>query len=75
MSFETNGLRFLVRNRADFCLVCILPQKQRGVLTRHHHSTTARYGLRNDHGRRRGGAGEGHAPLDFRTLSLKSTKI
>ena len=25
MSFETNGLRFLVRNRAAFCLICILP--------------------------------------------------
>ena len=26
MSFETNGLRFLVRNRAAFCLIRILPQ-------------------------------------------------
>ena len=40
MSFEANGLRFLVRNRAAFCLICILP--------RHYHSTTARSGLRND---------------------------
>ena len=26
MSFETIGLRFLVRNRAAFCLIRILPQ-------------------------------------------------
>ena len=48
MRFETNGLRFLVRNRAAFCLIRILPQMQCGRLTRHYHSTTARYGLRND---------------------------
>ena len=48
MSFETNGLRFLVRNCAAFCLIRILPQMQCGMLTRHYHSTTARYGLRND---------------------------
>ena len=48
MTFETNGLRFLMRNRAAFCLICILPQMQCGMLTRHYHSTTARYGLRND---------------------------
>ena len=33
MSFETNGLRFLVRNRAAFSLVFVLPQKQFGMLT------------------------------------------
>ena len=33
MSFETNGLRFLVRNRAAFCLIRILPQMQCGMLT------------------------------------------
>ena len=48
MSFETNGLRFLARNCAAFCFVCVLPQKQCDKLTRHYHSTTARYGLRND---------------------------
>ena len=48
ISFETNGLRFLVRNCATFCLICILPQMQCGMLMRHYHSTTARYGLRND---------------------------
>ena len=48
MSFETNGLRFLVRNCAAFCLICIFPQIQSGMLTRHYHSTAARYGLRND---------------------------
>ena len=48
MSFEINGLHFLVRNRAAFCLFCILPQMHRGMLTIHYHSTTARYGLRND---------------------------
>ena len=26
MSFETNELNFLVRNRPAFCLICILPQ-------------------------------------------------
>ena len=30
MSFETIGLRFLVRNRAAFCLVSVLPQMQCG---------------------------------------------
>ena len=49
MSFETIGLRFLVRNRAAFCLIRDLPQMQCGrMLTRHYHSTTARYELRND---------------------------
>ena len=48
MSFETNGFRFLVRNCAAFCLIHILPQMQCGMLTRHYHSTTARYELRND---------------------------
>ena len=48
MSFETNGLCFLVRNCAAFCVICILPQIQCGMLTRHYHSPTARYGLRND---------------------------
>ena len=48
MSFETNGLRFLVRDRAAFCLIRILPQMQCGMVTRHYHSTTAQYGLRND---------------------------
>ena len=48
MSFETNGLRFLVRNRAAFCVIRILPQMQCGMLTRHYYSTTARYRLRND---------------------------
>ena len=33
MSFETNRLRFLVRNRAAFCLFRILPQMQCGMLT------------------------------------------
>ena len=47
ISFETNGLRFLEQNRAAFCLIRILPQMQCGMLTRHYHSTTARYGLRN----------------------------
>ena len=31
MSFETNGLRFLVRNRAVFCLIRILSQMQCGM--------------------------------------------
>ena len=44
MTFETIGLRFLMRNRAAFCLIRILPQMQCGMLTRHHHSTTARSG-------------------------------
>ena len=48
MTFETNGLRFLMRNRAASCLIRILPQMQCGMLTRHYYSTTARYGLRND---------------------------
>ena len=48
MSFETHRLRFLVRNRAAFCLIRILLQMQCGMLTRRYHSTTARYGLRND---------------------------
>ena len=48
MSFEINGLRFLVQNRAAFCLIRIFPQMQCGMLTIHYHSTTARYGLRND---------------------------
>ena len=48
MSFETNGLRFLVRSRAAFCLVRVLPQMQCGMLTRHYHFMTARYGLRNE---------------------------
>ena len=48
MSFETKELHFLVRNRAAFCLIRILPQMQCGMLTIHYHSTTARYGLRND---------------------------
>ena len=48
ISFETNGLHFLVRNCAAFCLIRILPQMQCGMLMRHYHSTTARYGLRND---------------------------
>ena len=48
MSFETNGLRFLVQNRAAFCLIRILPQMQCSMLTRHYYSTTARYGLRNN---------------------------
>ena len=48
MTFETNGLRFLMRNRAAFCLIRILPQMQCRMLTRHYHSTTARYGLLND---------------------------
>ena len=48
MSFETNRLRFSVRNCAAFCFVRVLPQKQCDKLTRHYHSTTARYGLRND---------------------------
>ena len=47
-SFETYRLRFLVRNRAAFCLIRILPQMQWGMLTRHYHSTTSRFGLRND---------------------------
>ena len=38
ISFETNGLRFLVRNGAAFSLACVLPQKQRGMLTRHYYS-------------------------------------
>ena len=42
MNFETNGLRFLVRNRAAFCLIRILLQMQCGMLARHYHSTTAR---------------------------------
>ena len=41
ISFETNGFRFLVRNRAAFCLIRILPQMQCGMLTRHYHSTAA----------------------------------
>ena len=48
MSFETNGLRFLVRNCAAFCLIRIFQQIQCSMLTRHYYSTTARYGLRND---------------------------
>ena len=48
MSFETNGLRFSARNRAAFRLVLVLPQKQCGMLTRRYHSTTERYGVRND---------------------------
>ena len=48
MSFEINELRCLVQHRAAFCLICILPQMQCGMLTIHYHSTTARYGLRND---------------------------
>ena len=48
MSFETNGLGFLVRNRAAFYLAHVLPQKQCGTLTRHYHSTTTRYGQSND---------------------------
>ena len=49
MSFETNGLRFLVRNRAAFSLVFVLPQKQFGMLKRHYYSKTARSNsLRND---------------------------
>ena len=48
MSFETNGLRFLVRDCAAFSLIRILPQMQCDMLTRHYCSTTARYGLRND---------------------------
>ena len=48
MSFQTNVLRFLVRNRAAFCLIRILPQMQCGMLTRHYYSPTARYRLRND---------------------------
>ena len=48
LSFETHGLRFLVRNRAAFCLIRIFFQMQCGMLTRHYHSTTARSGLRND---------------------------
>ena len=42
MRFETNGLRFLVRNRAAFSLACVLPQKQCGMLTRHNYSKQAR---------------------------------
>ena len=38
---------FLVQNRAAFCLLRF-SQKQCGMLTRHYHSKTARYGLRND---------------------------
>ena len=30
MSFETIKLRFLVRNRAAFCLICVFPQMQCG---------------------------------------------
>ena len=48
MSFKTNGLHFLVRNHAAFCLIHILTQKQCCVLTRHYHSMTAQYELRND---------------------------
>ena len=48
MSFERNGKRFLVRNCAAFCYIRILSQTQCSMLTRHYHSTTARYGLRND---------------------------
>ena len=48
MSFKTNKSRFLVQIRAAFCLVCVLAQKQCDKMTRHYHSTTARYGLRND---------------------------
>ena len=43
MSFETNKLRFLLRNRAAFCLIRILLQMQCGMLTRHYHFTTAQY--------------------------------
>ena len=32
LSFETNWLRFLVRNRAAFCLIRILPQMQCGMV-------------------------------------------
>ena len=48
MSFKTNGLRFFERNCAAFCLIRILLQMQCGMLTRHYHFTTLRYGLRND---------------------------
>ena len=44
---KQNGLRILAQNRAAFCLIRVLPQKQSGTLTRLH-SKTARYGLRND---------------------------
>ena len=45
---KQNGLRFLVQNRAAFCLVRVVPQKQCGLLMRHYYSKTARYGLHND---------------------------
>ena len=32
MTFETNGLCFLLQNRAAFCLICILLQMQCGML-------------------------------------------
>ena len=48
MRFETNGLRFLVQNLTALCLIRDLLQKQCGMLTKHYHSKTARYGLRND---------------------------
>ena len=49
MSFETIGLRFLVRNRAAFCLIGVLPQMQCGRdadETLSFHDSTIR--LRND---------------------------
>ena len=46
MSFEQMDCVFWYR--AAFRLVRVLPQKQCGMLTRHYHSTVARYGLRND---------------------------
>ena len=36
MIFETNGLRFLVQNRATFCLVRVRLQKLCGMLTKHY---------------------------------------
>ena len=48
MSFQTNGMHFLVQNRAASCLIRVLLQMQCSMLTRHYHSTTERYGLHND---------------------------
>ena len=49
MSFETKWIVYFgAKSRATFCLVCVLLQKQCAMLMRHHHSSTAQYGLRND---------------------------
>ena len=48
MSFETERIALFCAKSRCFLRCRVLPQKQCGMLSRHYHFKTARYGLRND---------------------------